>query len=95
MAASRPLPTRCIEENPAPNTIRLGGVPINLTRLCEHGMDHGYLSHILSGQRIPSVVYGRKVAKCLGILQPDGSPDFTGLLQLIQERVAELEAQAS
>lgn len=83
-------PTRCLEENPSAKSIYLGGRPINLTRLAEYGMDHGYLSYILSGERTPSVAYGKKIAKCLGILRPDGTPDFAGLLELIEARRCDL-----
>lgn len=87
MSKKRPLaPTRCLEDSPTTKSIYLGGQPINLTRLAEYGMDHGYLSYILSGERTPSVAYGKKIAKCLGILRDDGSPDFAGLLELIEER---------
>lgn len=87
MVKKRPLaPTRCLESNPSAKSIYLGGQPINLMRLAEYGMDHGYLSYIISGERTPSVAYGKKVAKCLGILKADGTPDFAGLLELIEER---------
>jgi hypothetical protein len=84
-------PTRCLENSPSAKSIYLGGRPINLMRLAEYGMDHGYLSYILSGERTPSVAYGKKIAKCLGILREDGQPDFAGLLELIDERRATLQ----
>lgn len=84
-------PTRCLEDSPSAKSIYLGGRPINLTRLAEYGMDSGYLSYILSGERTPSVAYGKKVAKCLGILKADGTPDFAGLLELIDQRRATLQ----
>lgn len=88
----RPLaPTRCLDENPTSKSIRLGGRFINLMRLSEYGMDHGYLSYILSGDRVPSVSYGRKIAKCLGIFTEEGVPDLEGLLTLIRERRATLD----
>lgn len=83
-------PTRCLEDSPSAKSIWLGGRPINLMRLAEYGMDHGYLSYILSGERTPSVAYGKKIAKCLGIFKGDGSPDFAGLLELIDQRRSEL-----
>lgn len=83
----RPLaPTRCLDENPTSKSIRLGGRFINLTRLSEYGMDHGYLSYIFSGDRVPSIPYGRKIAKLLGILTEEGEPNLEGLLTLIRER---------
>ena len=84
-------PTRCLEDSPTGKSIYLGGRPINLSRLAEYGMDSGYLSYILSGERTPSVAYAKKVAKCLGILKADGSPDFAGLLELIEERRVSLQ----
>lgn len=89
----RPAPTQCLEDTPSSKTVRLGGRFISITRLCEYGMDHGYLSYVLSGDRVPSVLYGKKIARCLGILKDDGMPDLDGLLQLIEERRAEMEAE--
>lgn len=86
-------PTLCLEDAPTRKSIRLGGRFISITRLCEYGMDHGYLSYILSGERTPSVAYGKKVAKCLGLYNDEGEPDFAGLLVLIGERRRELMAE--
>lgn len=90
----RPLaPTRCLDDEPTSKTIRLGGRFVNITRLSEYGMDHGYLSYILSGERTPSVAYGKKIARCLGILRDDGEPDLEGLLSLIADRRLQLDME--
>lgn len=81
-------PTKCLDDNPSSKSIRLGGRFINLMRLAERGLDHGYLSRILSGERVPSVPYAMKLATELGILTDNNEPDIARLFMLIRDRGA-------
>lgn len=82
-------PTKCLDENPSSQSIRLGGRFINLARLAERGLDHGYVSRILSAERTPSIPYATKLAKELGILDENNDPDISRLFMLIRDRVDE------
>lgn len=78
-------PTKCLDDNPSSKSIRLGGRFINLMRLAEHGFDHGYLSRILSEDRVPSVAYAMKLATALGIVTDTDEPDIARLFTLIRD----------
>jgi transcriptional regulator with XRE-family HTH domain len=78
-------PISCLEHKPTHKTIRLGGRYISLTLIeREMGLDHGYVSYIFSGKRIPSIPYAEKLADALGMTLDD-------LLWAIRQRRKELD----
>jgi transcriptional regulator with XRE-family HTH domain len=86
------IPTRCIELNPTSKSVRLAGRYISLAKLEEQsGLDHGYVSYIFQGKRVPSLTYARTIAKGLGMLDEKGEPDINGLMAAIEDRKEELE----
>ena len=59
-------PSAYLEEHPNAKSVRFGGRYIDLLRLAHvEGLDHGYLSRILAGQRTPSIAYARRIAAAL------------------------------
>lgn len=74
-------------------SVRLAGRYINLMEIERvGGMDHGYVSYILQGKRVPSVAYAQRLAKCLGMFDAAGEPDINSLFRAIQDRKEELDA---
>jgi hypothetical protein len=62
------VPNRCIETKPTAQSIQFCQTYINLTVLSAvTGTDHGYLSRIFRGQRIPSVTKCTVLAEALGM----------------------------
>lgn len=60
-------PKAYLEDKPTKQTVRLGGHPLNLLSLSQAlRIDHGYLSRVCSGERVPSVQYARTIAAALG-----------------------------
>lgn len=58
-------------------------------RLSERGLDHGYVSRILSGERTPSLPYAQRLCHELGIFTSKGEPNILGLLSMIAARKTE------
>lgn len=63
-----PKPPRAFRElRPTEQTVSLGGHAINLVKLSEAlDIDHGYLSRVCSGKRVPSLPYVQAVSTALG-----------------------------
>jgi hypothetical protein len=63
-----PLPPKPLRElKPSRQSVKLGGQCINLVRLSETmQVDHGYLSRVMRGDRVPSLPYAEAVAAALG-----------------------------
>lgn len=72
MPKRRLVPVCCLEPKPTPQTVRLSGIPINLSALARTtALDLSYLSRILSGNRAPTVTYLEQIADALGMdLEP-------------------------
>lgn len=61
-------PTKYLHDNPNPNTPTLAGVAINLAELSrEEELDYSYLSHLFSGNKLPSPKYAARLADALGM----------------------------
>lgn len=79
-------PRACLEYKPTHQSIRFAGRYISLVKLAnEGGFDHGYLSYVFQGKRMPSIDYALRIAKCLGM----GLEEW---LEAIALRRAELKA---
>lgn len=86
------IPTRCLESNPTSKSVRLAGRYISLAELeRQSGLDHGYVSYILQGKRMPSLKYAAVIAVQLGLYDAEGQPDINGLMAAIKDRKEELE----
>lgn len=79
--STQAAPTQFIEDDPKSNTIRLGGVAVNMRELVRQHprFDSGYLSRILNGKSVPSVGYLRDLSSVLGMT-------MDGLLDAIRHR---------
>lgn len=65
-------PTRCLEKNPTPQTVRFSGAWINLSEIArEVGLQPSHLSRIFKGQRTPSLRAARNIAAALGMTLDD------------------------
>lgn len=73
-------PRRYLVPKPTLQTVHIGGYPLNLLAIAEDkGLDHGYLSRVLSGERVPSLPYLQNVCAILGWSMDD-------LLKAIDQR---------
>lgn len=67
--------TNCIEAHPTPRTIQLGGVYVSIRAIGRlTGVDHAYLSRMLSGKRDParmSLGLAMQIAGALGLSLDD------------------------
>lgn len=67
MSAPPKPPKKYREDKPTKQTVMLGGHAINLVALAEgEALDHGYLSRVCRGDRIPSIPYAETLANALG-----------------------------
>lgn len=87
------VPTKCLEADPTSRTVRLAGRYISLAEVERIvGLDHGYVSYILQGKRVPTLKYLTKIADALGMYTVDGDEDINSLMKAIQERKDDLDA---
>lgn len=64
----RHKPLRCIERNPTSQHILFSGEYINISYLAQSiGLSHSFVSRVFSGQRQPSLINAKKMAKALGM----------------------------
>ena len=67
-ASAASAPIACIEINPTTQTVRLRGVPIQLTALAAvSGLHISYLSRVLSGKRRCTLEAAEVMSKSLGM----------------------------
>lgn len=66
-------PRHCIENHPTSQSIRFGGVYINLTAISRRdpALTHSYLSRVFNGGRRPSYRLAQRIAKALGMSTDD------------------------
>lgn len=77
-------PQAYIEDDPTHQSVRFGGRYVSLARLSEDlNIDHGYLSRIFSGVRMPSIPYLQRVATALRMSIPD-------FLECVADRKAQI-----
>lgn len=72
MATERVAPTKYIHEKPGDKTVFFCGVPLDMKRLAsEQGFDYSYITRVFAGNRLPTTIYGEKLAAALGMTWPD------------------------
>lgn len=80
-------PKAYICEHPKHDTVRLMGRYIHIKKLAKReGLEHSYLSKILSGDRTPAITYLQRIARALDMTIDD-------LMEAISDRKKLLQAQ--
>lgn len=65
---TRCKPASCLEAKPTAQSVEFGGKMVSVSKIARtQGIDRGYVSRILSGQRVPRIPHAKKIAAALGM----------------------------